>query len=329
MDTKISNLTALTDVDDTNDSFAVVDDSATATKKITWGNFRTTIATYLASLAQTLTNKTISLTSNTVSGTTAEFNTALSDGDFATLAGTETLTNKTLTAPSISTITNTGTVTLPTATTTLVGTGTTDTLTNKTIDGDDNTLQDIAVSSTKLVAGTGLTLSTDTLNADSASDSVVGVVELATAAETTTGTDATRAVTPDGLAGSDFGIRYVQPVVFDFTTDTATGDGKFYFHVPAGMDGMNLVEVHAEVITAGTTGTTDIQIHNVDNALDMLSTKLTIDSGETGSDTAATPAVINTSNDHVNENDVVRIDVDAVSTTAAKGLIVTMGFQLP
>lgn len=50
---------------------------------------------------QTLTNKTIDLSDNTLSGTTAEFNSALSDGDFATLNGTETLTNKTLTAPTI------------------------------------------------------------------------------------------------------------------------------------------------------------------------------------------------------------------------------------
>lgn len=52
----------------------------------------------LATLAgsETLTNKTINLTSNTLTGTTAQFNTALSDGDFATLAGTETLTNKTI-----------------------------------------------------------------------------------------------------------------------------------------------------------------------------------------------------------------------------------------
>ena len=45
---------------------------------------------------QTLTNKTVNLTSNTLTGTIAQFNTALSDADFATLAGTETLTNKTL-----------------------------------------------------------------------------------------------------------------------------------------------------------------------------------------------------------------------------------------
>jgi hypothetical protein len=55
---------------------------------------------------QTLTNKTINLTSNTLSGTTAQFNTALSDGDFATLAGSETLSSKTLTTPTIASFVN-------------------------------------------------------------------------------------------------------------------------------------------------------------------------------------------------------------------------------
>jgi hypothetical protein len=58
-----------------------------------------------ASSTTTFTNKTIALGSNTVSGTTAQFNTALTDGDFTTLAGTETLTNKTLTSPTINTAT--------------------------------------------------------------------------------------------------------------------------------------------------------------------------------------------------------------------------------
>jgi hypothetical protein len=52
----------------------------------------------LASLAgpETLTNKTISLGSNSISGTTAQFNAAITDGDFVTLNETETITNKTI-----------------------------------------------------------------------------------------------------------------------------------------------------------------------------------------------------------------------------------------
>ena len=91
-------------------------------------------------VAQTLTNKTIALGSNTVSGTLAEFNTAVTDANFASLEGSETLTNKTLTTPVISSISNTGTLTLPTSTDTLVGRATTDTLTNKSISLGSNTI---------------------------------------------------------------------------------------------------------------------------------------------------------------------------------------------
>jgi hypothetical protein len=86
------------------------------------------------STTDTLTFKTFTLGTNTLTGTTAEFNLALTDNDFATLAGVETLTGKTLTAPIISTITNgAATLTLPTTTDTLVGKATTDILTNKTL----------------------------------------------------------------------------------------------------------------------------------------------------------------------------------------------------
>jgi hypothetical protein len=155
------------------------------------------------------------------------------------------------------------------------------------------------------------------------------VVTKCTAAEINTGTEATKVVTPDALAGSIMGTKSIQCVVFDWTTNNATGDGKFYMHIPASLNGMNLVTVHARVITAGTTNTLDIQIHNLTDTADMLSTKLTVDSGETGSDTAATPAVINTATDDVATNDVLRIDVDAVHTTPAQGLICTLEFRLP
>lgn len=116
--------------------------------------------------------------------------------------------------------------------------------------------------------------------------------------------------------------------VFSPTTDVATGDGKKYFHIPSPLTSCNLVEVHAFVVTAGVTGTTDIQIHNVTDNTDMLSTKLTIDSGETGSDTAAAAAVIDATKDDVVTNDVIRIDVDAISSgTAPKGLYVTLTFS--
>ena len=49
--------------------------------------------------AETFTNKTINLANNTLTGTVAQFNAALSDDNFVTLTGIETITNKTLVAP--------------------------------------------------------------------------------------------------------------------------------------------------------------------------------------------------------------------------------------
>ena len=49
--------------------------------------------------SQVLTNKTIALGNNTVSGTLSQFNTAVTDADLVSLSGSEVLTNKTLTSP--------------------------------------------------------------------------------------------------------------------------------------------------------------------------------------------------------------------------------------
>ena len=84
------------------DELAIIDtEAASITKKLTWANLKAALKTYFDSLTTTLTNKTIDLTDNTLTGTLAEFNTAVSDANLASLTGTETLSGKTLTEPKI------------------------------------------------------------------------------------------------------------------------------------------------------------------------------------------------------------------------------------
>jgi hypothetical protein len=121
--------------------------------------------------------------------------------------------------------------------------------------------------------------------------------------------------------------------------DVSTGDGKAYFHVPAKLNGANLVAAVAHVYTAGTTNTTIVQVARCaattsgnicsGTVTDMLSTRLTIDSGENSTASAAAAAVIDTGADDVATHQIIRVDVDQVSTTAPKGLLVTLTFQLP
>lgn len=169
-----------------------------------------------------------------------------------------------------------------------------------------------------------------------ASDTATGVVELATIAETNTGTDSTRALTPDGLAGSNFGIRIVGIQVTDGATALAVGDGKAYFRVPAEMNGMNLVSVGASLVTRSTSGTPTIQIARGRQAnattahafTDMLSTRITIDANEYDSKDAAAAAVIDAAADDIATGDLIRVDVDVIGTGSA-GLNIVLGFQLP
>lgn len=160
-----------------------------------------------------------------------------------------------------------------------------------------------------------------------ASDSAAGKVELAITSEVDTGTDATRAVTPDALAGSNLGTKSVVIVPFGSGDAVAIGDGTLAFTIPASMNGMNLVNVVASVHTKGITGTTDVQIRartgGVDS--DMLLTKITL-----GDEFFVSDEVVDTANDDVATGDQIYVDVDAVhSGTAPNGLSVALEFRLP
>lgn len=79
-----------------------------------------------------------------------------------------------------------------------------------------------------------------------------------------------------------------------------------------------ITEVGATVDTAGTTGTMQIDINK--NGTSILTTKITIDSTEKTSRTAATPPVIDTSLKSFSIGDIFTFDVDTVQSTVAKGL---------
>jgi hypothetical protein len=123
-------------------------------------------------------------------------------------------------------------------------------------------------------------------------------------------------------------VKTMMLVILDDATATAVGDkaGGVSFVVPPALNGMNLTGATAVVATAGTTGTLDIQIHNITDAADMLTNKIQVASAAVVSDGGES---INTSNDDVVTNDRIRVDVDVIHTTPAAGLIVMLEFTLP
>lgn len=109
------------------------------------------------------------------------------------------------------------------------------------------------------------------------------------------------------------------------TQAVATGDGKFIFAIPADLNGSSLISAEAYVTTVSSSGTPTVQIRNVTDAVDMLSTRVTIDVSEFTSYTAAAPSVVNTANAGVTTGDRIAVDVD-VAGTGAKGLGVILEF---
>lgn len=197
------------------------------------------------------------------------------------------------------------------------------------------TLASNVVTSSLTTVGT-LAAGNATAIVDAASTSTAGKVELATTAETNTGTDTVRAVTPDGLAGSYAGTKPLGLLLFASASNVTTGDKRACVRVPQSYNGMNLVSVGADVSTTSSSGTPTVQISrgrqssptSAPSFVDMLSTAITIDASEYDSIDATTPAVINSSNDDVLHGDVICADVD-VAGTGTKGLMVNMEFRLP
>jgi hypothetical protein len=163
-----------------------------------------------------------------------------------------------------------------------------------------------------------------------ATTSATGVAELATTAETTTGTDTGRVVTPDGLSGSVYGQKEIGWIVYDSDVDTAVADGKQGAAIPASMNGMNLVDCTCSVsdLNSASGGATTVVLRRVraGTPQNMTSTGVTISyDAYTASD-----ETVDASYDDVATGDMIYVDVDAVTTGAVqKGLSCTAVFQTP
>tara|TARA_R100001143_G_C3291745_1_gene101550 strand:- start:71 stop:673 length:603 start_codon:yes stop_codon:yes gene_type:complete len=166
----------------------------------------------------------------------------------------------------------------------------------------------------------------DTLNnlpLDTAMSSTADYIEFYDTAAT-----AVKKITP---INSVFFNRTVIMKVLPDSIPTYVGNGISAFTIPLALNGLYLSgtagDLGAHVYTAGTTGTTDIMLRNSTTGNDMLTTVITIDSGELDSSTAAAAPVVG-SNNQVSTADVIMFDIDAVSSgTAANGLEIRMQFK--
>jgi hypothetical protein len=155
-------------------------------------------------------------------------------------------------------------------------------------------------------------ISTDTLTITRAQEST-------TAVNLNTGGKTYRIVA--GLTAkilTDIGYTVIQIACSDSSTAITAGTGKVTFRMP---HAMTLTAVRASAATAPTGSTIIIDIN--EGGSSILSTKLSIDTSEKTSTTAASAAVI--SDSALADDAEITIDFDQVgSSTAGAGIVVTL-----
>ena len=110
-------------------------------------------------------------------------------------------------------------------------------------------------------------------------------------------------------------------------SNNTAADDKERWVVPPHLDQATIKSIRFNTDTAGITGAQTCQLHNLTQAVDIMSTNASIattvkrDDGTTG--------VVNVANARVDAGDELRVDVDAIhSGTAAIGLTCQIEFDL-
>jgi len=151
----------------------------------------------------------------------------------------------------------------------------------------------------------------------------------ATGAEIDTGTDDAKFATPKAIYDSQANVRWLSFNLVEAGTAcaTATNIGGDFVSPIAGtilQSDTTPFYLYATNSTAGTTGTMVVDISLNDTSI-MTTNKLDFDTTEKTTTTAATPPDLTDTTIAV--GDIIRIDIDSVHTTAAKGLTVYMAVR--
>ncbi len=175
----------------------------------------------------------------------------------------------------------------------------------------------------------GNTSNTNTGDEVAASTSTAGVVELAIASEIDTGTDSTRAMPVDQFVASKRNIRLLAFNLVEAATDNATATniaGDFVSPIAGTVLQSDTAPyyIYTTNSTAGTTGTMVVDISFGGTTI-MGTNKLDTATGQKNSYTSSThPDLTDTT---LAVGDIITIDIDAIHTTAAKGLTVYMAIR--
>ena len=156
-----------------------------------------------------------------------------------------------------------------------------------------------------------------------------GKVELSTTAEIDAGTDTTRAMPVDQFVASKRNIRWLVFNLVEAATDCAAATniaGDFVSAIAGTIlqSDTSPFYLYATNSTAGTTGNMIVDI-SIGGTSIMTTNKLSFDSLEKTTTTAATPPDLTTTALAV--GDIITIDIDSIHTTAAKGLTVYIGVR--
>jgi len=176
---------------------------------------------------------------------------------------------------------------------------------------------DISASSITVVsnitAGSGMLLDDYVISADFASSSQVN-----------SGSSLITIISPSALSQSNYGISTVDVQLNDATA--LSGTESCYIRIPLKIDGFSLINVAASS-GSSTSGSPQFDVYS--GSTTMLSTKITIDQGETDSSTATTQPVIDSGEKIVSTGDRIKISTDETNFgTDVIGAVVELNFKL-